>query len=154
MLDDKLHSGRLAGAFHRNSNIHFHQYQERLISIVLYVLDRDKVDYRLASTPSIISVIPKPLPQADRLQHSYSNWTRDKSDLLAASKHLERWRYRNERFRNSLEQFTSTSLICDESTSICVARWAYGHAYSTSAQTWLERGVTVPLDSSYAEILA
>ncbi|MFA5925075.1 MAG: hypothetical protein WC856_27980, partial [Methylococcaceae bacterium] len=46
------------------------------------------------------------------------------------------------------------ALISDESTSICVARWAYGHAYLTNAQSWLEKGVTVPLDSTYAEILA
>jgi hypothetical protein len=85
---------------------------------------------------------------------AHENCNRDKSDLLAASKHLERWRVRNERYRNSLELFINTSSISDESTSICVAHWAYGHAYSISSQSWLERGVTVPLDSAYAEILA
>jgi len=95
---------------------------------------------------------PRDITQNFVLAHE--NCNRDKSDLLAASKHLERWRVRNERYRNSLELFINTSSISDELTSICVARWAYGHAYSISAQSWLERGVTVPLDSAYAEILA
>ena len=95
---------------------------------------------------------PRDITQNFVLAHD--NCNRDKSDLLAASKHLERWRVRNQRFRSSLEQFTSASLISDESTSICVARWAYGQAYSVNAQSWLEKGVTVPLDSAYAKILA
>ena len=112
---------------------------------------------RIRSTGAVDHFIPWSRYPRDITQNfvlAHENCNRDKSDLLAASKHLERWRNRNERFRNSLEQFTSTSLICDESTSICVARWAYDHAYSTNAQTWLENGVTVPLDSTYAEILA
>jgi 5-methylcytosine-specific restriction endonuclease McrA len=81
---------------------------------------------------------PRDITQNFVLAHE--NCNRDKSDLLAASKHLERWRVRNQRFRSSLEQFTNASSISDESTSICVARWAYGHAYTANAQSWLETG--------------
>ena len=112
---------------------------------------------QIRSTGAVDHFIPWSRYPRDITQNfvlAHENCNRDKSDLLAASKHLERWRVRNECFRNSLEQFTSASLISDESTSICVARWAYGHAYSANAQSWLEKGVTVPLDSAYAEILA
>jgi CRISPR/Cas system Type II protein with McrA/HNH and RuvC-like nuclease domain len=74
---------------------------------------------------------PRDITQNFVLAHE--NCNRDKSDLLAASKHLERWRVRNERFRNSLEQFTSASLIRDI-CAVTLSRFSGEKGASISAQ--------------------
>jgi 5-methylcytosine-specific restriction endonuclease McrA len=95
---------------------------------------------------------PRDITQNFVLAHGYCN--RDKSDLLAATKHLESWRNRNERFRSSLEQFNMATILNDDATCMSVARWAYGHAYSTNSQSWLAKGLTEPLTMAFADILA
>lgn len=77
----------------------------------------------------------------------------DKRDLLAAAVHLERWRGRNQRDSRALVDGLSAHFICDESTMLRVARWAYHQAYKTSSQTWLAPKQTVSLTSDYLALL-
>lgn len=77
----------------------------------------------------------------------------DKSDLLAATIHLEKWRERNQNHTKTLEQELSAYFVCDESITLRVARWSYHHAYATSAQSWLGLRQVVPLTVDYQAIL-
>ncbi len=95
---------------------------------------------------------PRDITQNFVLAHQGCNG--DKRDLLAACKHLAHWRERNEFFRKELSGFSSSSVISDEITSLGVARWAYAHAHVSSAQVWVERGVTESLGRDYQRILA
>ena len=77
----------------------------------------------------------------------------DKCDLLAATTHLASWRNRNVVHSKMLAGELGRKFICDEPTMLKVARWAYGQAFATAAQSWLSRKIFVPLAADYREIL-
>jgi len=67
----------------------------------------------------------------------------DKSDLLADTSHLDRWRLRNEVTGSHLASaFESNGILHDLGASCGIAHWAYERARSTSAVVWVERGST------------
>lgn len=94
---------------------------------------------------------PRDITQNFVLAHQTCN--SDKSDLLAATKHLSNWRDRNESFRNELLDFSNASITSDEATCLGVARWAYGHAFKTQSQVWLKHGLTETLNNDFQQIL-
>lgn len=95
---------------------------------------------------------PRDIAQNFVLAHDRCN--SDKSDMLASCRHLANWRERNELYKIELVAFSNSNIISDESTSIGVARWAYGRAHASLSQVWVELGVTENLGDTYLQILA
>ena len=62
-----------------------------------------------------------------------------KSDHLAATEHLARWVKRNHTAGNFLaERFTQVKIVHDLVGSRQITRWAYSHAASVGALTWIK----------------
>jgi hypothetical protein len=94
---------------------------------------------------------PRDITQNFVLAHHACNG--DKSDLLAACRHLTHWRERNELYRSELAAFSKSTIINDELTCLGVARWAYAHAQASKSQVWVGHGITEALDATYQSIL-
>lgn len=78
----------------------------------------------------------------------------DKRDLLAATVHLAQWRRRNDTHGGTLVKELGSHFVCDDVTTLQVARWSYGHAYATGGQSWLGRKQVAPLTGEFQQILA
>lgn len=65
----------------------------------------------------------------------------DKSNLLAAVDHLERWVSRNREHGAALDaEFVRKKLVADLGASRAVTRWAYDLAARSGSQLWIARG--------------
>jgi hypothetical protein len=82
--------------------------------------------------------------------HSCNN---DKRDLLAATKHLARWRTRNEVHSTTLTRELGSHFVCDDATMLRVAQWSYSHAYTTGSQAWVGPKQVSRLTLDYQDIL-
>lgn len=72
-----------------------------------------------------------------------------KSDTLAATRHLARWRERNAEAQTG-EAFEAAGLPHDGAVVDRVAFWAYSLAERTRAQVWVQgREQLVPLEASW-----
>lgn len=71
---------------------------------------------------------------------SHGSCNLNKSDHLAAERHLERWLDRNQVFGPDLEaSFREQNVVHDASASRAVAHWAYSTADRLGSLVWLER---------------
>jgi 5-methylcytosine-specific restriction endonuclease McrA len=62
-----------------------------------------------------------------------------KSDMLAASEHLQRWMSRNDGYGQQMTKyFDSRQLPHDRATTLFVARWAYGRVADAGGHTWVQ----------------
>lgn len=95
---------------------------------------------------------PRDLGHNFVLAHKSCN--NDKRDLLAATNHLAKWRSRNDVHAMTLTNALGSHFVCDEPTVLRIARWSYGHAYATAAQSWMACKEVVPLGAEYQHILA
>lgn len=99
------------------------------------------------------SKYPRDLAHNLVLAHTMCN--NDKRDLLAATAHLANWVERNRVHGEKLSrELAEIGIVSDFDSTVQVARWAYQQAEQVSAQLWLERERTVPIDRSYASLLA
>lgn len=99
------------------------------------------------------SKYPRNLAHNLVLAHTICN--NDKRDLLAATNHLANWVERNRVYGGILSQeLSEIGIVGDFESTVQVARWAYQQAERVSAQLWLERGRTVPIDRSHILLLA
>ena len=77
-----------------------------------------------------------------------------KSDHLAATEHLARWVERNHAAGDFLiEQFTKAKIMHDLGASRQIIRWAYGHAASTKASTWIKGAQLEPLSGDWIRLV-
>ena len=77
-----------------------------------------------------------------------------KSDLLAAEEHLERWAGRNRAHGAALEQlFDAESIEHDLGTTNKVARWAYEQVQRAEGQVWVQGKELRLLTQRWAELL-
>lgn len=95
---------------------------------------------------------PRDLAHNFVLAHKFCN--NGKRDLLAATHHLATWRTRNSVHAQTLTDTLGDYFVCDEPTTIRVARWAYSHAYATASQSWVAPKLVIPLTADYETILA
>ncbi|MDE2305285.1 MAG: HNH endonuclease [Gammaproteobacteria bacterium] len=95
-----------------------------------------------------------PRDLAHNLVLAHAKCNRDKSDLLAAEIHLERWMRRNEDHGQAIgEAGTRSNLIVDLPATIGVARWAYAHGQSLQARTWLHGDALEALSGRWSALL-
>ena len=79
---------------------------------------------------------PRDLAHNLVLAHKACN--RNKSDLLAAEVHLDRWLQRNERHDAAITNAgLAANIVVDLPGSVSVAGWAYAHAAHLQAATWM-----------------
>jgi hypothetical protein len=95
---------------------------------------------------------PRDLGHNFVLAHKSCN--NNKRDLLAATNHLATWRTRNLVHAQTLTDTLGSYFVCDEPTMLHIARWAYGQAYATEAQSWKALHTVIPLAADYKKILA
>ncbi len=95
---------------------------------------------------------PRDLAHNFVLAHGSCN--RKKSNTLAALPHLERWMRRNTDHDDAVRSAgVGAGLVVDGPGTIRVATWAYEHAASLHAETWLESDHVEPLDDGWRSIL-
>ena len=95
---------------------------------------------------------PRDLGHNFVLAHRLCN--NDKRDLLAATTHLANWRNRNAVHSATLASELGDHFVCDEATTLRVAKWSYSHAYATAAQSWIGLKQVTPLDADFQHILS
>jgi hypothetical protein len=72
------------------------------------------------------------------LAHDACN--KDKSNVLAAYDHLERWTVRNRDHAKTIEsEFDTNKLFHDLDASRAITRWAYTIAEHSQSKVWLSR---------------
>jgi len=77
-----------------------------------------------------------------------------KADLLAGALHFESWVGRNRLHGRALsERLTAAGVVCDLSTSIRVAEWAYGQTEECRGLTWVCGEVLEPLAPGWRTVL-
>ena len=77
-----------------------------------------------------------------------------KADHLAATEHLARWVERNQIADGVLvERFTQAKIVHDLGASRQVTRWAYGHAASVGAPTWIKGAQLEPLSGDWIKLV-
>ena len=95
-----------------------------------------------------------PRDLAHNLVLAHAECNREKSDLLAAETHLERWVQRNEDHGKAIsEAGAQSNLIVDLPATIGVARWAYAHGESLRARAWLRDDMVEALSGRWRSIL-
>ena len=78
----------------------------------------------------------------------------DKRDMLAASLHLRNWLQRNMDYGDEMGvQIGELGFVADITSSILIARWAYGQALAVKAQVWSKKGVLEPISSDCLEVI-
>jgi hypothetical protein len=80
---------------------------------------------------------------------------RDKSDLLAAEPHLERWLRRNDGHQVAIaDAGRRAGLVVDAPGAISVAAWAYAHGEQLQTAAWLRGDSVEPLSGRWRKLLA
>lgn len=96
---------------------------------------------RLGQDPQVDHFIPwrrYPLDLGHNFVLTHPTCNSQKSDLLAAEEHLERWAGRNQPHGAALEQlFDAESIEHDLGTTVKVARWAYEQVQRAEGQVWV-----------------
>jgi hypothetical protein len=86
-----------------------------------------------------------PASLAENLVLAHGACNADKSDLLADLPHLDRWVARNARQGDDLAQaMVAKGLVSDPTSTLGVARWAYGRARDSGSLLWMRRHQTRP----------
>lgn len=86
------------------------------------------------------------------LAHSACN--NQKSDHVAAEKHLDAWAQRNDAHATALTQFFNDSRLSHErDRSLSIARWAYTQTAQAHGLVWLEKGVLQHLSHEWRRVL-
>lgn len=88
------------------------------------------------------SKYPRDLAHNFVLAHAKCN--RQKSDLLAAERHLSRWLERNVRYGSDIAE-ELPGIMADQACSDKVAYWAYEQGVTAGAYGWVEKRITEPL---------
>ena len=79
----------------------------------------------------------------------------NKSDLLAAEEHLERWTQRSLIYGDELkESFDQRKILHDWPATRQIARWAYGQVHKAEGQVWVEAKELRPLSDDWRKILS
>jgi hypothetical protein len=95
-----------------------------------------------------------PRDLAHNLVLAHKQCNRQKSDLLAAETHLDRWLARNDAHGDVISEAARTAnIIFDLSGTLSVAGWAYAHGASLRAATWLQGDEVEPLSGRWQSLL-
>jgi hypothetical protein len=87
------------------------------------------------------------------LAHERCN--REKSDYLAAEKHLAAWSERNRLHQEELEaRLQEAALPCDWSASIQIAKWAYQQTEKANGQVWVKEKILKHLGPGWVQCFA
>jgi hypothetical protein len=95
-----------------------------------------------------------PRDLAHNLVLAHKECNRQKSDLLAAEVHLERWLRRNADHGAAIGEAGSRfNFVVDLPTAVSVARWAYAHGERLRAQAWLRENAVERLSGRWRALL-
>lgn len=84
-----------------------------------------------------------------------SGCNNQKSDRLAAEKHLEAWVQRNAEHEATLDEvLKETGLASSLQTSVHIASWAYGETSQLGGLVWQEKQKLVPLGTAWRSLLS
>jgi hypothetical protein len=96
-----------------------------------------------------------PRDLAHNLVLAHKDCNRNKSDLLAAEVHLDRWLQRNSDHGTAIgEAGRGASIIVDLPAVLSVAAWAYAHGADLHAAAWLNGDAVGPLTGRWRIMLA
>ena len=91
---------------------------------------------------------PRDLAHNFVLAHAACN--RQKSAMLAAKPHLDRWLNRNEVLGEEITvQLRASGILADKNCSLTVAKWAYAHAAASGGIVWVRDKLTEPISDQY-----
>jgi len=95
-----------------------------------------------------------PRDLAHNLVLAHKECNRQKSDLLAAEVHLDRWMARNQAHGPAISEAARTAaIVVDIAGTVSVAGWAYAHGASLRAATWLQGDEVEPLSGRWQSLL-
>jgi hypothetical protein len=95
-----------------------------------------------------------PRDLAHNLVLAHQQCNRQKSDLLAAEAHLERWMARNEGHAGTIsEAGAQADIAVDLPATVQVAAWAYAHGAALRASAWVARDSVLPLTDRWQQLL-
>lgn len=111
----------------------------------------------------------KPLPRQTQVDH-FIPWSRypadlghnfvlahtqcngDKSDYVAAERHLSAWVQRNTESQVELNaRLTEASLPCDPTATVQIARWVYQQTERANGQVWVAKKEMIHLSSNWGQ---
>ncbi len=111
----------------------------------------------LGKEPQVDHFIPwrrYPLDLGHNFVLTHASCNSQKSDLLAAEEHLERWAGRNQAHGQALAQFfDAESIEHDLVTTVKVACWAYGQVQRAGGQVWVRGKEMRLVTRRWAELL-
>lgn len=110
----------------------------------------------LRGTPDVDHFIPwvkYPRDLAHNFVLAHSTCNRQKSDMLAAERHLEQWVERNAAFGDEIADRVQ-GFAADVACSNRVAHWAYAQALASGGYGWIKGKVTERLVSRCLSMLA
>jgi hypothetical protein len=85
---------------------------------------------------------------------AHTQCTSDKSDFVAAERHLAAWSQRNSESRDELnERLIEASLPCDPTATVQIARWIYHQTEMASGQVWVAKKVMKHLSPGWEQCL-
>jgi hypothetical protein len=111
-------------------------------------------DLRVGEVDHFIPWSRYPRDLAHNFVLAHGSCNRKKSNTLAALPHLERWMQRNADYDDAVRNAgVNAGMVVDGPGTVRVAAWAYGHAASLQAETWLESDRVEPLSDGWRLIL-
>jgi len=127
---------------------------------VLSVVDGQHCFYcerRLVGTAEVDHFIPWarwPVDLGHNFVLAHRGCNNDKSDYLAAERHLERWVRRNQQRGDDLAaEFSARGLPASLTATASVARWAYAQTARVQGLTWVRKEVLEPLTTTWSSLL-
>ena len=95
-----------------------------------------------------------PRDLAHNLVLAHKQCNRQKSDLLAAENHLDRWIQRNEIESIAIsEAGRGASIMVDLPAAMSVAKWAYSHGAALNAAAWVSGDTVEHLSDRWRTLL-